>query len=136
MTGAYGPTSGTVERESRRLMEPLMSFVLSDELQRLRAEDHWQNGDRNSRTLAKAIDFRVLLSVLRDGAVLQEGDGDARVSIQLLDGRAVVELDHAETQLGAGEMAVVDAGQPWTLRALADCAVLLTLAWPREKARV
>jgi hypothetical protein len=27
-------------------------------------------------------------------------------------------------------VAVVDAGRPWLLTAVADCAVLLMLAWP------
>ena len=136
MTEAYGATSGTSERESRPMMEPLMHFRLRDEVDRLRTEEPWREGDRNSRTLAKADDFRVLLSVLRDGAALEEVDGDARVSIQLLDGRATVELEHAKAELTADEVAVVDAGRPWRLRAVSDCAVLVTLAKPREKARV
>ena len=136
MSGAYGATSGTSERESRAVMEPLMHFSLRDEVDRLRSEEPWRDGDRNSRTLAKEVDFRVLLTVLRDGAALEELDGDARVGIQLLDGRAVVELENAAEQLAAEDMAVVDAGQPWRLRGVGDCAVLLTFAWPREKARV
>ena len=31
---------------------------------------------------------------------------------------------------------VIDAGRPWAFRATSDCALLLTLAWPREKADV
>ena len=137
MTGSpYGSTSGTEERESRPLMERLMVFSLQDELERLRGEEEWQSGDRNSRTLAKDVDFRVLLSVLRGGAALQEEDGDARVSLQLLEGLASLQLAGAEAELEAGDMAVVDAGQRWQLRAETDCSLLLTLAWPREKARV
>jgi hypothetical protein len=33
-------------------------------------------------------------------------------------------------------VAVIDAGRPWQLRAASDCALLLTLAWPREKTGV
>lgn len=137
MTGSpYGSTSGTDEREGRSLMERLMVFSLRDELKRLRGEEQWQNGDRNSRMLAKDIDFRVLLSILRGGAIIEEEDGDARVSLQLLEGRASLQLEGAEAELEATEVAVVDAGQHWRLRAEGDCAVLLTLAWPREKAGV
>ena len=137
MTGSpYGSTSGTNEREGRQLMERLMVFSLPDELERLRGEEQWRSGDRNSRMLAKDVDFRVLLSVLRAGAALEEEDGDARVSLQLLEGRASLQLEGAEAELEATEVAVVDAGQRWQLRAATDCAVLLTLAWPREKAGV
>jgi quercetin dioxygenase-like cupin family protein len=117
-------------------MERLMVFGLAEEVERLRGEHAWQDGDRNSRTLAKDVDFRVLLSVLRGGATLEEGDGDARVSLHLLEGRATLRLEAAEAELNAGELAVVNAGQRWQLRADGDCAMLLTLAWPREKAGV
>lgn len=134
--GAYGKTSGTDAREGRPMMERLMVFTLSDEIQRLREEEPWTDGDRNSRMLAKDVDFRVLLTVLRPGATLEEEDGDARVSLQLLDGRAVLRLAGAEAELERGEVAVVDAGQRWLLKATQDSALLLTLAWPREKAGV
>jgi quercetin dioxygenase-like cupin family protein len=135
-SGPYGRTSGTDLRESRPVMERLMVFSLEDELGRLRNEQPWREGDRNSRTLAKDVDFRVLLTVLRDGAQLEEEDGDARVSLHLLEGRAQLKLENAEAELERGEVAVVDAGNRWVLRAAGECALLLTLAWPREKADV
>jgi len=132
--GAYGTTSGSDDRGSRPLMERLMAFDLAAEIGRLRAEGEWADGDRNSVTLAKEVDFRVLLSVLRGGARLSEEDGDARVSIQLLDGAARLDVGGTEETLDAGSLAVVDAGTQWHLTAAGDCAVLLTLAWPRSKA--
>lgn len=132
----YGQTSGSEAREARPLMEPLMVFSIDDELQRLREEEQWQEGERNSRMLAKDVDFRVLLTTLRDGATLDEQDGDARVSLHVLSGRAVLELAGSEAELESAEVAVVDAGQRWTLRSVGECALLLTLAWPKEKAGV
>jgi quercetin dioxygenase-like cupin family protein len=136
MPSAYGSTSGTEQRASRALMERLMVFEPDQEIRLLRDEEQWSDGDRNSRTLAKDVDFRVMLSVLHDGAQLDEQDGDARVSLQLIEGRAALAIDGNETSLVAGQLAVIDAGSPWTLRAEGDCAVLLTFAWPREKAGV
>lgn len=133
---AYGDTSGTGSREARPLMERLMAFSLRDEIEGLRSEEQWLDGDRNSRTLAKDVDFRVLLTVLHDGATLDEQDGDARVSIQLLEGEAQLAVNGQSADLRAGGLAVVDAGQSWDVRARGDCAVLLTLAWPRDKAGV
>jgi len=39
-------------------------------------------------------------------------------------------------EIAEGDVAVIDAGRPWFFRANDDCAVLLTLAWPRAKAGV
>jgi len=134
--GPYGTTSGTQERESRPLMERLMVFSLAEEIEALRREYQWESNDKNSRTLAKDVDFRLLLSVLHTGATLDEKDGEARASIQLLEGSADLDVDGEVGRLEAGQVAVVDSGRPWTLRATSDCALLLTFAWPLEKAGV
>lgn len=136
MTGTYGSTSGTDSRDARPAMPGLLTFGLDDEIADLRSEDPYTAGDRNSRTLAKEVDFRVLLSVLRPGAQLDEQDGDARASIHLLRGSAIATAEGSEQPLDVGQLLVVDAGRPWTLRAESECAVLLTFAWPREKAGV
>lgn len=136
MTSAYGTTSGTQSRGARPLMEGLMVFALRDEIEALRGEGPYTDGDRNSVTLAKEVDLRVLLTALRDGATLDEQDGDARASLQLLEGRATLRVGTEETELAETDIAVIDAGRPWLLRATGDCALLLTLAWPREKAGV
>jgi len=135
-SGAYGSTSGTDARGSRPLIEDLMVFSLSAEIESLREEDQYRNGDRNSATLAKEVDFRALLTVLRPGATLDEQDGDARASLQLLDGTATLTVDGQESDLDEADIAVINAGRPWLLRATTECALLLTLAWPREKAGV
>jgi len=137
MPGSYGSTSGTDSRGPRPLIEELMVFSLPAEIAALRQEAPYRDGDRNSATLAKEVDFRVLLTVLRNGASLEEHDGEARSSIQVLDGAAGLTVgSEQEADLEVGEVGVIDAGSPWRLRATADCAVLLTLAWPREKAGV
>lgn len=136
MTSAYGATSGTESRGSRELMEGLMVFGLHTEIEALRGEGPYQDGDRNSVTLAKEVDFRVLLSALRSGASLDEQDGDARASLQLLEGSARLRVGEQETEMAETDIAVIDAGRPWSLTATSDCALLLTLAWPREKAGV
>jgi len=136
MTGAYGSTTGTDSRGARALIDALMVFSLPAEIDALREEAPYRDGDRNSATLAKEVDFRVLLSVLRSGAVLDDQDGDARSSVQLLEGSADLTVGDTETQIDEGDLAVIDAGRPWAFRATSDCALLLTLAWPREKAGV
>ena len=135
-TGAYGSTSGTSERDSRPLMDRLLVFNLAEEIEALRAEYQWTENDKNSRTLAKDVDFRVLLTVLHTGGALDEEDGDARTSVHVVEGSAQLELAGEVTALATGQVAVVNAGQAWVLRATSDCAVLLTLAWPIEKAGV
>jgi quercetin dioxygenase-like cupin family protein len=134
--GAYGSTGGSDEREGRAMIGPLMAFSLTTEIAVLRAEDEYQARDRSSRTLAKETDLRVLLSVLRAGAALDKQDGDARASVQVIEGEVTLSIEREAIRLRPGELAVVDRGQPWLLQAETDCAVLLTIAWPPDKVGV
>ena len=136
MSGSYGSTTGTDERDSRALMERLMVFSIADEIAALRDEDEWQENEKNSRTLAKEVDFRAVLTVMHTGATIEEQDGDARASVQVFEGEAELEIDGRSAALTAGQVAVVDSGQPWVLHATSDCAALITFAWPIEKAGV
>ena len=136
MTGAYGSTTGTDERDSRALMDRLLVFSLADEIASLRGESEWEQNEKNSRTLAKDVDFRAVLIVMHTGATLEEHHGDARASVQVIEGSAELNVDDQMTELASGQLAVVDSGQPWTLQSTSDCAVLLTLAWPLDKAGV
>jgi len=136
MSGAYGSTTGTDERDSRALMERLMVFSIADEISALRDESEWQENEKNTRTLAKDVDFRAILTVMHTGATIDEQDGDARASVQVFDGTAALEIEGRSASLTAGHVAVVDSGQPWVLRATSDCAALITFAWPIEKAGV
>ena len=136
MSGAYGRTTGTDERDSRALMDRLLVFNLADEIASLRGEDEWEENEKNSRTLAKDVDFRAVLTVMHTGATLEEQHGDARASIQVVEGSAELDVAGDTSELAAGQLAVLDSGQAWTLRASSDCAVLLTLAWPIEKAGI
>jgi len=135
-TASYGPTSGTNEREPRLLMDRLLVFSLAEEIQSLRDEPEWAENDVNSRTLAKEVDFRTVLSVLHTEGTIEERDGDGRKSLQVLEGSAELTVDEEARSLAPGDLAVIDAGFSWTLRATSDCAVLLTIAWPAEKAGV
>jgi hypothetical protein len=134
--GSHGSPGGSDTRSARTMIEPLMRFSLESEADALRLEPEYREGDRNSRTLAKETDLRVMLTVLREGAALDEQDGDARATVQVIDGTATIEIDGAEAHLQPAELAVVDQGQPWIIRADSDCALLLTIAWPPEKAGV
>ncbi len=126
-------TSGSPVREARPLMERLLVFDLPAEIARLREEPTFEGKDRNSMTLAKESDFRLLLTVLRPGAALEEQDGEGRMSVQLLDGAATLELPGGTADLRAGQVATVDAGNPWSLRARDDSAVLVTMAAPSRE---
>ncbi len=122
-------THGSDDRGARPLTESLMAFDLDQEIAALRAEPAWTEGDRNARTLVKSGGIRLLLASLREAAEIHEQNGEGPVSVQLLEGRATLSAGGADVVLDAGALASVEAGLPWSLRADAQSAVLVTLAW-------
>ena len=133
-TPQHEQTSGTDVRGSRPLMERLMVFALADEIERLKEEPKWRDGDRNSVMLAKEREFRVLLSVLKPGAVIEEKDGAGRLTLQVLAGAATLRLPDESAELASGELATVEADTPYSVEATTDSALLLTMAWPEAPA--
>lgn len=122
-------TSGSDDRESRALRDPLMRFDLAEEIDRLTSEREWSEGDRNSIVLLKAPQQRVLLTVMRAGSRVGDEEAAGPITIQVLGGRIVARRDGHSAELGDGELATVASGGQWAVEAVEDSAILLTLAW-------
>jgi quercetin dioxygenase-like cupin family protein len=108
----------------------VLSFTLQDEIARLRSEPAWQRGERNAITLTKGPDFRVILTVMKTGARIQEHHVDARLTLQILAGRVRFALPDESRDLVTGQLLALDSGIAHDIEALEESAFLLTIAWP------
>lgn len=86
---------------------------------------------RNSRTLMKAPDLRVLLVTARKGTVIDEHRADGSVTILTVTGAIRLKLEDTTVELKPGELLALDRGQRHDVEALSDCAFLVTIAWPK-----
>jgi quercetin dioxygenase-like cupin family protein len=118
-------------RAAEPLQSPSLSFDLNDEIKRLREEDAWQAG-RNSKTLVKHPDFRVVLTVLKSGTRLQKHTAAGRISVQAIAGRIRMHVQDEVFDLPAGHLLVLERALPHDVEALEDSAFLLTIAWPED----
>lgn len=108
-----------------------LRFNLSDELRCLREEDSFQRETgRNSKTLAKYPDFRIVLVLMKASSQMKEHHADARISIHTLRGKIRVHLPEEEVELAAGELMALDYGIRHDVEALEESAFLITIAWP------
>lgn len=126
-------TSGTDTREARTVSAGLSVHRIQAEVERLSREPEWSEGDRDSLTLAKAPDVRLVLSVLRPGARLGDEEAHGSLAVQALAGAIVVGRGEERVELKAGELAVLQAGATWSIEAREQSALLLTMAWPEER---
>jgi len=116
------------ESPTGRLAMAAASFNLGRELENLRAEQAWQAGDRNAKTLFKKPGLRVVLLALKSGARLEKHEAPGSITIHALAGRLRVRLASETIELEPGEILSVDSGLTHDLEALEQSAILLTVA--------
>lgn len=125
--------SGAI-RSPGPLGDAMLAFDLGAEVKRLREENSWQGG-RNSKTLAKNEDCRIVLTVLQSGALLHEHRTSGRISVQTVAGHIHMHVGDKTFDLPTGHLLSLGRAVPHDVRALEDSAFLLTLVWPEEGKR-
>ncbi len=108
---------------------PSLTFDLSQQVRDLRQEPYWQSG-RNSKTLVKYDDFRIVLTALQAKTTIHEHHSAGRISVQTVEGHLRMHASGQEFDLPAGRVLVLDRAMPHDVVAIEDSAFLLTIAWP------
>ncbi len=126
-------TPSRAERGTHVITAPLLSFDVAAELDGLRRERPYLEGDRNGTTLVKEGRHRVVLVALRTGARFDEDDPRGYVTLAVREGRLSVAVDDGAIEIGEGRVAVLGHGQRWSGQALEDSALLMTFSWPPER---
>lgn len=127
------PHSGAI-RAPGPLGNAMLTFDLGAEIKRLRQENAWQGG-RDSKTLVKNEDCRIVLTVLQSGALLHEHRASGRISVQTISGHIQMRVEDKTFDLPAGHLLSLDRALPHDVKALEDSAFLLIIVWPEEGKR-
>jgi quercetin dioxygenase-like cupin family protein len=115
------------------LTAPLMDFNLTEEIRQLHEEEAWGRTGRNSKTLVKQPDFRIVLIALQKGGHIDEHEADARISIYTLSGHVKLQVPEQPVDLPAGHLLVLDRAVEHDLEAVEESAILLTISWPHAR---
>ena len=108
-----------------------MNFDLGKEIEQLHQEEAWLRAGRNSKTLVKQPDLRIVLLALKAGNKLEEHEADARISIQTLTGHLTLQLTDQAVDLPAGHLLALDPRVRHDVVAVNESAFLLTISWPQ-----
>ncbi|WP_047865707.1 cupin domain-containing protein [Rubrobacter aplysinae] len=112
----------------RPLHGPLQSFDLEAEASRLRREEAWREGKRNSITLRKGEGMNVVLLVMKAGDRLEEHSAPGPFSLSVRQGRIRFATTEETTEAAAGTLLTCDAEVRHTVEALEEAVCLLTVA--------
>jgi quercetin dioxygenase-like cupin family protein len=103
---------------------------LAADVAALQREPAWSDTGHNARTLIKYATLRVVLIAIRQGGRIPGHDTEGRITIHTVSGRVRVRAAGRVFDLAAGRLLALDRSVRHELEALADSAVLLTIAWP------
>jgi quercetin dioxygenase-like cupin family protein len=117
--------------KSHTLTGAVLSFSLPSEDAALRERASKATSARAAKTLVKDGPLRVTLIAMTKGAMLSPHQVEGALSIHLLRGRARVSAAGAVADLSSGGLLVLDREVAHAAEALADCALLVTVALDR-----
>ena len=118
-------------RLPRATSGPVLDLDLMTMAKQLRLEAAWSDG-RNSRTLVKHGDFRMVLTVMRAGARLHRHHARGTVLIQVLRGHIRARVLGEVIEAPAGHALSLDPNLEHEIEAVAESALLITIAWPQD----
>ncbi len=118
-------------RLPRATSGPVLDLDLMTMAKQLQIEAAWSNG-RNSRTLVKHRDFRMVLTVMRAGAHLHRHHARGTVLIQVLSGYIRARVLGEVVEAPAGHALSLDPNLEHEIEAVDESALVITIAWPQE----
>lgn len=115
--------------EGERLLEaPQVVMDTADSIRKLREEEAWQSGDRNSITLFKSDSMRIVLIGLHAHAKLKPHKAKGIISVQVLEGHMEFSTADSHTVLQKGQLLALSENIMHSVKAVEDTFFLLTLA--------
>ena len=107
-----GQTSGSTQRPPHEVSAAVTVLDLAREGATLRQESAWQQHDRNARTFVKEADLRVVLTILKQGAIVKEHRAPGTAVVQVVSGRIRLRIADQAVELSAGQVVVLERDVP------------------------
>ncbi|WP_018614490.1 cupin domain-containing protein [Segetibacter koreensis] len=112
----------------RVLDAALVTMDLNHLMEQVRKESSWKDSDRNSITIFKSDNMRVVLIGLHSGAELKTHTANGIISVQVLEGLIKFTTEQNTVELQKGQMLTLHKKIPHGVVALKETFFLLTMA--------
>lgn len=119
-------------RIPRAMGGPVLDLDLTTMAEQLSQEGSWSDG-RNSRTLVKHGNFRMILTVMREGACLHRHQARRTVVTQVLSGHIRARVLSKTIDLTKGRFLSMDPHLIHDVEAVVNSAILIMIAWPHDR---
>ncbi len=126
LTTKYNEATLNRPEGDRIIDAPFVFIDLERYGQQLKEEDAWKKNDRNSITIYKTEGFTMVLTRLRDGAVIKDNLVGAHITFQVLQGVIDFTVETGTMQLIEQQIITVHPGIMHTIEAVEDSLLLIT----------
>jgi quercetin dioxygenase-like cupin family protein len=117
--------------DNRPLRAPLLRFSIDKEIDRMKKESSWIDGDRDAITLQKNSSLRVVLITMHKGAVLHKHKVEGPITVFVLSGKIIFSAGDDKTNASENELIVLEKTIPHDVEALEDAVFILTIIQPK-----
>lgn len=112
---------------------PVVAIDLPAYIKQIREEEAWKKYDRNSITVFKSADLRIVLGGLHSGAEMIPHTAEGMMSIQVLEGELNINTDYSDTRLQTGHVLAIHKGTTYSVKAANESIYLLTMSQVGEQ---
>ncbi len=120
--------------QHRVLDRPLMTFSVPEEIAKIKQGEQWKHARRGAVTLSKNADLRMVLVVLSEGMEIHEHHAEGPITVYVVEGSLKFHAAGEEHLLSAGSLLSLGGGIPHDVRALGECAFVITVVQPHDAA--
>jgi quercetin dioxygenase-like cupin family protein len=113
---------------NRPLSGPMMTFDLAEQAESLRQDEAYRRSGRAGRTLAKNGRFRLVLTVMSEGASIGTHQAESPMTLQVVEGGLRFTANGGEHGLHAGQVLFFGPGDAHDIRATETSALLITIS--------
>lgn len=115
--------------EGDRLLDaPLVTMNLDHLIEQVRNEPSWKDSDRNSITIFKSDNMRIVLIGLHEHAELKTHTANGIISVHVLEGHIKFTTEQQVAELDKGQMLALKKQIPHSVLAVKETFFLLTMA--------
>ena len=113
---------------NRLLDASLFRMDLNQFADQIKNEAGWKTGDKNSITVYKSENLRIVLIGLHKEAELKKHTAIGTISVQVLEGKIRFSTEEESVELTKGEMIALHKQIPHQVQAIEESIFLLTVA--------
>lgn len=110
----------------RVLDAPYVFADLAGFITQLKEEKAWEKSDRNAITVFKSGDLTMVLSIMKEGAVVKDNTVDGLLTVQVLEGSLKMDTLEGDSGLGEKQVMVFHPGIPHSFEARMDTVILIS----------